>query len=405
MLKGICCGHELCNQHCPWFLVPPEPGKCTFFNRANLMYYDRCVNDFCQTVPGTRWDKPMSKGGAPGPYWASVKAEGIGSPESLITADEGHCGGILNHEFRTSAGFGWFPSVTSKNVRENENYLEKGVGLLQGTTTCKYPWYKEEPYNNPDFGTYQPIPTGTHMIQNNKDGSISFTFLTQYYSITNAKATKVSVYINHVEFDMKLVIGNETWGSYSFNFTTNDTTCSRYFFRAYENGKNDIYTLPASRAYVYLTYGTKNCTKIDWAEDLCVLTKCGNSGKCNVETGQCDCVNGFHGPLCELSLGVPKCQGIDCGDFGSCNVTTGKCDCFGDFKRADCTLSTGYLGAGDHGHLENEDFDRNWIRYKSDEKIPYYVLGNSYSPKTYSGSFKIQFSLIVVLNFVILILI
>jgi hypothetical protein len=386
-------------------LVPPTAGGCTFFNRANLMYYDRCVNDFCQTVGGTRWNKPMSKENLPGPYWASVKAEGIGSPESLITADAGHCGGILNHEFRTAAGFGWFPSVTSKNVQEDENYLEKGVGLLQGTTTCKYPWYTEEPFNNGNFDTYQPISTGTHMLTNNKDGSVSFTFLAQHYSRTATKATKMSVYINHVEYQMKLIIGTDTWGSYSFDFSTNDTTCSKYYFRVYENGKNDIFTLPASRAYVYLTYGTSNCTKIDWSEDLCILTECKNSAKCNSETGQCECVNGFHGPLCELSLNIAKCQGIDCGNYGSCNETNGKCSCVGDFKRADCTLSTGYLGAGDHGHLENEDFDRNWMIYKSKEEIPYYKLGNVYNPKIYSGSFQIQMSMNIIFVFIVLILV
>eukprot|EP01080_Neovahlkampfia_damariscottae_P002619 gene2619-3579_t len=403
--SGICCGHALCSQHCPWFLVPPEAGKCKFFNRANLMYYDRCVNGFCQTVPHTRWNKPMSKGGLPGPYWASVKAEGIGSPESLITADSGHCGGILNHDYRTAAGFGWFPSVASKNVKENENYLEKGVGLLQGTTTCKYPWFREEPYNNVNFDTYQPISTGTHMLKINQHGGSTFTFLAQHYSVTGAQATKMSVYIDHVEHEMKLIIGTNIWGTYSFTYSTNKTTCSTYYFRVYENGKSDIFTLPASRAYVYLTYGTKNCTKIDWAEDLCILTQCKNSATCNSITGQCDCINGYHGPLCELSPITPRCQGIDCGNYGNCNTTNGKCDCVGDFKRADCTLSTGYLGAGDHGHLENEDFDRNWMIYKPDERIPYYALGNAYNPKTYSGCLKIQCSMIIIFLFILGILI
>jgi hypothetical protein len=55
--------------------------------------------------------------------------------------------------------------------------------------------------------------------------------------------------------------------------------------------------------------------------------------------------------------------------------------------------------------LENEDFDRNWMIYKSKEEIPYYKLGNVYNPKIYSGSFQIQMLMNIIFVFIVLILV
>ena len=94
--------------------------------------------------------------------------------------------------------------------------------------------------------------------------------------------------------------------------------------------------------------------------DLCANMNCGSHGTCNAGTGECDCTDGYTGALCQVAPDngsgdgdeggddepdtptppvVDLCVNMNCGSHGTCNASTGECDCIGGYSGALCQVA------------------------------------------------------------------
>lgn len=92
-----------------------------------------------------------------------------------------------------------------------------------------------------------------------------------------------------------------------------------------------------------LGYAGKGCEpfcncKLGWDGARCIHEKTDYS--CNHETGVCG--EGPDGTMTLAACGADCKKCPDCGQHGKCNVTTGNCDCDTGFKGPGCTVESDY---------------------------------------------------------------
>ncbi|EKX43892.1 hypothetical protein GUITHDRAFT_72699 [Guillardia theta CCMP2712] len=107
----------------------------------------------------------------------------------------------------------------------------------------------------------------------------------------------------------------------------------------------------------------KNLYGPSCTEECDLLKNCSGNGRCNGQTGGCDCYQGYTGAdcseetggggsgICGKNLYGPSCTEAcdllkNCSGNGRCNGQTGGCDCYQGYTGADCSEETGGGGSG-----------------------------------------------------------
>ncbi|KAM9992753.1 hypothetical protein ACTFIY_010201 [Dictyostelium cf. discoideum] len=123
--------------------------------------------------------------------------------------------------------------------------------------------------------------------------------------------------------------------------TLDDGICIR--LKEYCSGRNIISNSCTSTA------GSCNCLN-DFQNSFCSYIPCNtdysfdsNQGKCNNQTGLCECSSNSQGKNCELQF---KNCSSDCSvplSKGSCNNQTGICECFPNYQGSNCKIPSHYI--------------------------------------------------------------
>ncbi|EKX31255.1 hypothetical protein GUITHDRAFT_122543 [Guillardia theta CCMP2712] len=100
-----------------------------------------------------------------------------------------------------------------------------------------------------------------------------------------------------------------------------------------------------------------------------MLKNCSGNGRCNGQTGECDCYEGYSGTSCSEGTGggggggggvcgrnsygascTEECDMLkNCSGNGRCNGQTGECDCYEGYSGTSCSEGTGGGGGGGGG--------------------------------------------------------
>lgn len=97
-------------------------------------------------------------------------------------------------------------------------------------------------------------------------------------------------------------------------------------------------------------------------KDLCKSVNCYN-GKCNNETGECNCLEGWYKPYCNI---------MNCGDNGIYDLQKGTCVCAPGFIGARCETCS--LSGIDPDYIINESSKPTYMCMPTFIKNPEYVL-------------------------------
>jgi len=164
-----------------------------------------------------------------------------------------------------------------------------------------------QPWNNVGLNTYQPIPSGVHLVVDTGRGTSPhyaafchnceranrvLRFVAQYYDSSGMPPTAFEVLLDGVATPMQLVVGKSWRGTYEYEHPglgpSVDAACISYVFRA--TNERGTFFLPQSGRFVFRTYGIGSCKEF-WKPQSCTTR-----GVCRASCGfpgmPCGSVNG-----------------------------------------------------------------------------------------------------------------
>lgn len=259
--------------------------------------------------------------------------EQIGGPPYLsrtILQDKcGHFDGFFNPK-RPMGSIAFYPRDSWQAADPlNEAGYSTGVQLQCGMASDVQSFeltglgnrslWATQPWNNVGLNTYQPIPSGVHLVMDGvPDGarggsaycwncdraSRVLRFVAQYYDSSGLAPDAFEVMIDGTAHPMQLVVGKAHRGTYEYEHPTlgnsSSAPCQSYVFRA--RNQRGTFFLPQSGLYVFRTYGIGSC-KEQWRSQTCT------------QRGVCRSSCGFPGTPCSVSKTVvPPSIGIQSGD-------------------------------------------------------------------------------------------
>uniref|UniRef100_A0A7S0PRR7 Uncharacterized protein n=4 Tax=Ostreococcus mediterraneus TaxID=1486918 RepID=A0A7S0PRR7_9CHLO len=175
-----------------------------------------------------------------------------------------------------------------------------------------------------------------------------------------------------------LIVGTEVCGGHgTCDAATATCQCDSCYSKDATSGlcvQDACATCDSDRGTCTCVSGSMQCVcKGQFSGYSCNQCNCGNHGRCNSLTGECECADGYAGKLCdEIINPVPSCgangnwsaslemcvcsagyvgtlcdyacsASTNCKGHGSCNADDGSCSCFEGYTGSDCgACATGY---------------------------------------------------------------
>eukprot|EP01104_Vermistella_antarctica_P004177 TRINITY_DN1468_c0_g1_i1.p1 TRINITY_DN1468_c0_g1~~TRINITY_DN1468_c0_g1_i1.p1 ORF type:complete len:628 (+),score=98.65 TRINITY_DN1468_c0_g1_i1:102-1886(+) len=220
---------------------------CKYFNEASCGFGDR-LGHFVgfESGNGLRGAQPLSEGvGGGSTPW--------GTPFGF--SQEGHCGSVRHmSDSPQSTNWGHYPSGdldsngrgSGAMVANKIGFVWTWVGVLQ---------------NNPIYGTYWPLPSGSHYdISELESDRVGMMYTLNYYSTLDIDYEKVWVYIEGKSRRMDAVACHKNSKSAcSFEFLDKmPNRCKSYYFKV-KDKNGDKFRLPQNAKYSFSTYGSSGC--------------------------------------------------------------------------------------------------------------------------------------------------